>query len=450
MKFLESYFQLKKHGTDVATEAAAGASTFLTMSYIIFVQPAVLAATGMDFNSVMMATCLSSAFGSILMALMANYPIAMAPAMGHNFFFAFTVCGAVASGGMGFTWQQALAANLISGVLLTAMCYAGMIEGVIAAVPASLRHGIAVGIGLLIALLGLEWGGLVVSAPGVLVGMGSLHSPPALVTLAGVFVIVGLMIRKVRGAILIGILASAALALALGIARFHGIASIPPSIAPTLFKYDFQGLFSNTNVLAAIAIFLFLDLFDNVGTLVGVGSKAGLVNKDGKMPMAVQAMTANAIATVGGTVAGTSTVTSYIESAAGVAVGGRTGLTALVTALLFILAIFFAPLAQTVGGGYQTANGAYLYPVIAPALIVVGSLMISLAKEIDWEDQAEAFPAYLTIIIIPFTVSITDGIAAGFISYSALKTAKGDFASTPKLVHVLAVLFILRYAFLMK
>jgi AGZA family xanthine/uracil permease-like MFS transporter len=384
------------------------------------------------------------------MALMANYPIALAPAMGHNFFFAFTVCGAAASGGMGFTWQQALAANFISGVLLTAMCFAGMIGGVIGAVPVSLRHGIAVGIGLLIALLGLEWGGLVVDAPGVLVGIGDIHSPPALLTLFGVFLIVSLMIRKVKGAILIGVLASAGLALAFGMAQFKGIASVPPSIAPTFFKFDFSGLTAKPDLFAAIAIFLFLDLFDTVGTLVGVGSKANLIGKDGKMPMAVPAVTASAIASAGGTMLGTSTVTAYIESAAGVAVGGRTGLTAVVTGVLFLLAIFFAPLAQTVGGGYVAANGVRLYPVIAPALIVVGSLMISLAREIDWDDQAEGFSAYLTIIIIPLTVSITEGIAAGFISYSLLKTVKGDFRKVSPLTHGLAILFVLRYVFLMK
>ncbi|MDH4184751.1 MAG: NCS2 family permease, partial [Nitrospinota bacterium] len=434
MSYLESWFRLKEKGTDIPTEVTAGASTFLTMSYIIFVQPAVLSATGMDFNAVMMATCVSSAIACLLMAVLANYPIALAPAMGHNFFFAFTVCGAAAAGGMGFTWQQALAANFISGAILLALCLAGAVDYVIQAVPTCLRHGIAVGIGLLIALLGLEWGGVVVDNPGVLVGLGSLHRPPALLTLFGVFFIAGMMIRKVKGAILIGILVNAGLALAFGVAEFKGVAGMPPSIMPTLIKFDFAGLFSHPQFFVVVAIFIFLDLFDTIGTLVGVGEKAGLVDKDGRMPQGQRAIGADAAATVVGTALGTSTVTSYIESAAGVAVGGRTGLTAATTGILFLLAVFFAPLAQTVGGGYLTANGARLYPVIAPALIVVGSLMFSLAREINWDDPAEAFSAYLTIIIIPLTVSITEGIAAGFICYSVLMTIKGEFGKVSPLV----------------
>ena len=448
MERMSSFFRLKERGTDFRTEITAGASTFLTMSYIIFVQPAVLSAAGMDFGSVMMATCLASAIGSILMALLANYPIALAPAMGHNFFFAFTVCGAAAVGGMGLSWQQALAANFISGALLLALCLAGAVDYVIHAVPNCLRHGIAVGIGLLIALLGLEWGGIVVDAPGVLVGLGDVKSPPALITIFGVFLMASLMMRKIKGAILVGILASTALALAFGMAEFKGIAGAPPSISPTLFKLDFEGLFDHGQFWMVIAIFLFLDLFDTIGTLVGVGAKAGLSDKDGRMPQGQKAIGADAAATVAGTVLGTSTITSYIESAAGVAVGGRTGLTAVTTGILFLLAIFFAPLAQTVGGGYETASGARLYPVIAPALIVVGSLMFSLAKQIDWDEPAGAISAYLTIIIIPLTVSITEGIAVGFISYSLLNTVKGNFGKVSPLVHALAVLFILRYIFL--
>ncbi|MDH5637652.1 MAG: NCS2 family permease [Nitrospinota bacterium] len=446
---LNLFFRLKERGTDIRTEITAGTSTFLTMSYIIFVQPAVLSAVGMDFGSVMVATCISSAIGSILMGILANYPIALAPAMGHNFFFAFTVCGAVAVGGMGLSWQQALAANFISGVLLLVLCLVGAVDYIIRAVPNCLRHGIAVGIGLLIALLGLEWGGIVVGAPGTLVGMGRVGSPPALLTIFGTFLIAALMIRKIKGAILAGILVCAALALAFGMAEFKGIAGAPPSIRPTLFQFDFSGLLSHAQFWMVIATFLFLDLFDTIGTLVGVGAKAGLVDREGRMPQGQRAIGADAGATVVGTMLGTSTITSYIESAAGVAAGGRTGLTAMTSGALFLLAVFFAPLAQTIGGGYESAPGVRLYPVIAPALIVVGSLMFSLAREIDWAEPADAFSAYLTIIIIPLTVSITEGIAAGFISYSLLKTVKGDFWKISPLVHVLAALFLLRYAFLM-
>ncbi|MBI4829395.1 MAG: NCS2 family permease [Nitrospinae bacterium] len=448
MGFLERAFGLSTHNTTVATEATAGATTFLTMSYIVFVQPAVLSAAGMDFGAVMLATCLSSAFASILMAFLANYPVALAPAMGHNFFFVFSVCGAVAAGGMGFTWRQALAAVFVSGSIFLFLSLFGFREKVIAAVPESLRYGLAVGVGLLIALLGLEWGGIVVAKPGTLVGLGDITSGPALVCIAGTFTIAALMVMNVRGAILIGILASALVSIAAGYAAFHGVVSVPPSLAPTFLQLDFAGLFAHPQFWMVILIFFFLDLFDTVGTLMGVGLRAGLVDKNGKLPRAERALAADAAGTVIGAALGTSTVTSYIESAAGVAAGGRTGLTALVTALFFILAIFFAPLAQTVGGGYQVPGGPMLYPAIAPSLIVVGSLMLSLVRDIPWDDMSEAFPAYLAIIVTPLALSITEGISVGFIAYSILKTAKGDFFRVHPAAHVLALIFILRYVFL--
>jgi len=448
MGWLRDFFELDKRNTTVATEATAGATTFLTMSYIIFVQPAVLSAAGMDFGSVMMATCIASAIASCLMGLLANYPIALAPAMGHNFFFAFTVCGAVGTGGFGLTWQQGLAAVFVSGAIFLFLALFGFREKVIDAIPMSLRLGIAVGIGLLIALLGLEWGGIVVDRPGVLVGLGDVKSGPVLVTVFGVLVIMALMINKVKGAILIGILASAAVALVFGIATYHGIAGAPPSMDPTFLKLDFGGLFRSPNFWLVIAIFFFLDLFDTVGTLLGLATKADMLDEHGKLPRAERALSADAAGTVAGALLGTSTITSYIESASGVASGGRTGLAAIVTACLFILAIFFAPLAQTIGGGYKVAEGAYLYPVIAPALIVVGSIMLPLVKDIPWDDMAEGFSAYLTIIIIPLTVSITEGISAGFISYSILKTLSGRFWEVHPAVHLIAAAFLLRYVFL--
>jgi len=448
MNFLRSYFELDRHGTTPGTEATAGLTTFLTMSYIIFVQPAVLAVAGMDFGAVMMATCLASALATILMALLANYPIAQAPAMGHNFFFAFTACGPVAMGGFGLEWQQALAAVFISGSIMIALSLAGLMDKVVNAVPMAIRLGLAVGIGLLIALLGLEWGGIVVDRPGVLVGLGAIKSAPVLITLFGTFLIAALIIRKVKGAIIFGILASTGLSLAFGLSEFHGVVGAPPSLAPTFLHLDFLGLFANPEFWLVIAIFLFLDIFDTIGTLIGVATKAGLVDSDGALPGANRAIVADASGTVLGALLGTSTVTSYIESAAGVAEGGRTGLTALVTGLLFILAIFLAPLARTVGGGYEVSEGVWLYPAIAPALIVVGSLMLSLVREIPWDDMADSFSAYLTIVITPLTVSITEGLAAGFISYSFLKTCQGKFREVHPVAHVLAVLFILRYALL--
>jgi len=448
MNTIRSFFELDKHKTSVGTELAAGFTTYLTMSYIIFVQPAVLSVVGMDFGSVMMATCLSSAAATILMAIMANYPIAQAPAMGHNFFFVYTACGPAAMGGFGLEWSQALAAVFISGCVIIALCRAGALESVINSTPLSIRYGLAVGIGLLIALLGLQWGGIVVDKPGVLVGLGDIKSGPALLTVFGTFLTTILMVRRIKGAILFGILATSLIALATGMARFHGIAGPPPSMAPTFLKFDFPGLFKHHDFWMVIAIFLFLDLFDTVGTLIGVATKADLVDSDGKLPKAGKAIEADAGGTVIGAVLGTSTVTSYIESSAGVAVGGRTGLAALTAGLLFLVSIFFAPLAKTVGGGYEVSEGVYLYPVIAPALIVVGSLMLSLAKDIPWDDPAESFSAYMAIVVTPFTVSISDGISAGFISYSLLKTGQGGFFDVHPIVHILAALFLLRYAFL--
>ncbi|MBI4667225.1 MAG: NCS2 family permease [Nitrospinae bacterium] len=445
---VEKLFEVDKRGSSISREVTAGITTYLTASYIIFVQPAVLSLAGMDFGAVMTATCLSTALATIFMAFLANYPIVVAPAMGHNFFFALTVCGAVAAGGMGFHWSQALAAVFISGSLFLFLSLFGFREKIISAIPASLRLGIAVGIGLLIALLGLEWGGVIVAKPGVLVGLGSIKSPPVMLTLFGTFLILTLMIRNVKGSILWGILGSALVALPFGLTEFHGVVSAPPSLAPTLLQLDFPGLFGNKHFWLVIAVFFMLALFDTVGTLVGVATTAGLMDASGKIPKAEKAMAADAAGTVAGAMLGTSTVTAYIESAAGIAVGGRTGLAAIVTAGLFLLSTFLSPLAQMVGGGYKVAEGVYLYPIIAPALIVVGSLMLALVKEIKWEDPADGFSAYLAIIITPLSVSITEGVSAGFIAYSLLKTAQGKFLEVHWLTHVIALALAARYTFL--
>ncbi len=448
MDYIRTVFDLDQRNTTIGTEARAGLTTFLTMSYIIFVQPTIMVSAGMDFGSVMVATCLASAIATLFMALLANYPIAQAPAMGHNFFFAFTACGPVAMGGFGLEWPQALAAVFISGSIIITLSLLGVTNKIIDAVPGSIRYGLAVGIGLLIALLGLQWGGIIADAPGTLVRLGDIKSAPVLLTLFGTFLIAILMVRKINGAIMLGVLATAALALVTGIAKFHGIAGAPPSIEPTFLKLDFPGLFSNPNFWLVIAIFLFLDLFDTVGTLLGVATSAGLTKEDGTLPKADRAIEADAGGTVVGAMLGVSTVTSYIESASGVAVGGRTGLTAVVTALLFLLALFFAPLAQTIGGGYDAGSGVTLYPIIAPALIIVGSLMFPLVKHIRWDDMAESFSAYMTIIITPLTVSISEGLSAGFITYSLLTIFQSRFRETNIGVHILAGLFVLRYIFL--
>lgn len=449
MSVIEKFFEVEKRQSSISREILAGVTTYLTASYIIFVQPAVLSLAGMDFNSVMMATCIATAVATLFMAFFANYPIVVAPAMGHNFFFAITVCGAASVGGMGFSWAQALAAVFISGSLFLFLSLFGFREKVINAIPAPLRLGIAVGIGLLIALLGLEWGGIIVGKPGVLVGLGNIHSGPVLLSLFGTFLILSLMILKVKGSILWGILATALVALPFGLTSFHGVVSAPPSMAPTFLKLDFAGLFANHHWWLVVSVFFMLALFDTVGTLVGVATAAGLMDANGRIPRAERAMAADAGGTAVGALLGTSTVTAYIESAAGIAVGGRTGLAALVTAGLFLISVFLSPLAQMIGGGYKVAEGVYLYPIIAPALIVVGSLMLSLVKEISWDDPADGFSAYLAIIITPLSVSITEGVSAGFIAYSVLKTVQGKFREVHPLTHIIALALAMRYAFLM-
>ena len=440
---IEKIFRLQANQTTVRTEVLAGTTTFVTMSYIIFVQPVILSNAGMDFGAVMTATCLASAIGTILMAFLANYPIAMAPAMGHNLFFAFVVCGV-----MGFTWQQALGANFISGVLFIVLAAFRFREKLLQAVPEGLKNAIAAGIGLLIALVGLGYGGLVVKDPGFLLKMGNLHSAPVLLTLFGTAVISILLVLKIRGAILWGILATALVGIPFGLVQYQGqFVASPPSMTPTLLKLDIFGVL-NTNLLVVIFVFFFLDLFDTVGTLIGVSERAGFV-KNGKLPRAGRALMADAIATVSGTCLGTSTVTSYVESATGVSEGGRTGFANLVTALLFLLSLFFYPLVKMVGGGYMPEGASSpLYPAIAPALIIVGCFMIGCVKRVDWEDYSEAIPAFLTVVIMSVTMNITEGIAFGFISYSGLKSVRGEGKKVHPLIHVFALLFVLRYIFL--
>jgi AGZA family xanthine/uracil permease-like MFS transporter len=444
---LERRFGLERAGTTPAREAVAGATTFLTMSYIIFVQPAVLSSCGMDFGAVMVATCISSAAATFIMAFLANYPIALAPAMGHNFYFAVTVCGTAAMGGLGYSWETALAAVFVSGTLFVILSFWGMRELIMTVVPQSLKSAIAVGIGLLIAVVGLEWSGIVVARPGTLIGLGDLGSRPVLISLAGLAVMATLLSARVRGAIIIGIGVSLSAGLLTGAVRYHGLVGPPPSISPTLLRLDFSSLLGSHGVLTVIFVFFFLDLFDTVGTLIGVSEQAGFM-VDGRLPRARMALLSDAIGTVVGALLGTSTVTSYIESASGVAEGGRTGLANVVTGLMFLLALFVYPTARMIGGGFEAAGGSRLYPVIAPALIVVGSFMFKGIARIDWDDVTEAIPAFITIIIMPMTFSITEGIAFGFIAYSALCAVRGEWKRAHWLVHVIAVLFLVRYIFL--
>jgi len=437
MGFLNRFFKLEEKKTSFRIEMVGGITTFMTMSYIIFVQPAILSGAGMDKGAVMFATCISSSLATLLMGILAKYPIALAPAMGHNVFFAVIVCGT-----MGYSWQVALGAVFISGTIFIILSALGVWENLVASVPDSLKHAIAVGIGLFIALLGLEYGGLVVDAPGVLVGLGDLTSKPVALVLFGVILTSALMALRVRGAILIGILATAVLGIPLGIVKYHGILAAPPSVAPTFFKLDILGAL-NTGLITVVFIFFFLDLFDTMGTLIGVSGPAGFL-KEGKLPRANQAMLSDAIGTVGGAILGTSTVTSYIESTTGISQGARTGLANIFTSFLFLVALFFSPLAMMIGGDYNY-NGLILKPVVAPPLIIVGYLMMKCVVWIDWEDLTEAIPAFLTIVIMPLTLSITEGIAFGFISYALLKLVIGRGKEVHWLIYLFSVLFIFRY-----
>ncbi len=436
-EWLTRRFKIEENNTTIRREMAGGVTTFMTMSYIIFVQPAVLSAAGMDRGAVMVATCLASALATLLTGLLANYPVAQAPAMGHNVFFAVIVCGT-----MGYTWQVALGANFLSGIIFVVLAFLGFWSGLVASIPAALKNAIAVGIGLLIAFAGLQYGGLVVDTPGVMVGLGDLTSRPVLLVLFGVALTAVLMALRVPGAILLGIIGTALLGLPLGIIKYHGIISVPPSIAPTFLKLDILGSIKS-GLIAVIFVFFFLDVFDAVGTLIGISGPAGFL-KNGRLPRADKAMLADAVGTVGGTLLGTSTVSSYIESATGIAQGARTGLANLPTAGLFLAALFFSPLAEMVGGEVKYGD-LTLRPVVAPPLIIVGYLMMKCVSFIDWDDLTDAIPAFLAIIMMPLTLSITEGISFGFISYSLLKLVSGKGRQVHWLIYLFSALFILRY-----
>ncbi|HWP44168.1 MAG TPA: NCS2 family permease, partial [Blastocatellia bacterium] len=390
-------------------------------------------------------------FSTILMAFLANYPVAVAPAMGHNFFFAFTVVL-----GMGVPWQVALGAVFISGVIFIATSAFSFREQIVLAVPESLKSSIASGIGLLITLIGMEWAGLVRLDPNTFVRLGDLKSPPSLVALLGLVTTIILIARKVKGAILIGIMVSAVAAIPLGVVKApQAIVSLPPSLAPTALQLDVVGAIRQ-GLFAVIFVFFFLDLFDTVGSLIGIAKQSGLM-KDGRLPRAGRALLADAIGTTGSALVGNTTMVSYIESASGVAAGARTGVAALVVAALFLMALFFSPLVAAISGGYpltetlliegqQVTRAFMLYPITSPALIVVGSIMMRAVRDIEWDDFTESLPAFLTIVLMPLTFNITDGIAFGFIAYALLKLVTGRWREAHWLVYLFAALFVLRYA----
>lgn len=442
---LDEFFQLHANGTTVRTEVIGGITTFVTLSYIIFVQPAVLGTTGMDTGAVMTATCLASAFATALMGLWAKYPIAVAPAMGHNFYFAFMVAGPIAGGGMGYSWQVALGANCVAGVAFLVLSLAGLRERLIDAIPDPLKHAIAAGIGLLLALVGFEWAGLVRPAPGTLVALGNLHHPVTLLATAGTLLTAVLLARGTRAALLIGTLATGVAAVLLGFVPYRGLVAAPPSIAPTLGKLDIISAF-RPDLVPVIFVLFFLGLFDTVGTLIGVAEQADLL-RGGRLPRAREAMATDALGTVLGTALGTSTVTAYVESAAGVQAGARTGLASMVTALLFLAALFFSPVAHMAGEAVRVGTLS-TYPVVAPALIMVGSFMVRSVTRIDFTDVPAGIAAFITIVTMPFGFSITEGIAFGFISYAVLMLAAGRGREVHALLYLFAVLFVIRYGFL--
>jgi len=438
---IERIFNLNALGTNLKRELIGGSTTFLTMAYIIFVQPAVLSAAGMDFGAVMTATCLASAFAILVMGFYANYPIALAPGMGQNFFFAYTVVLT-----LGVDWQTGLAVIFIAGLIFVVLSFFGIREKIINAIPNSLKFAIAVGIGFMITLIGLEWAGLVVDDPVLLVSLGDFNHTATQLSLLGLVITAILIIRKVPGALLIGIIVTTLVGNLINLIPYQGLMSAPPAMSATFLKLNFANIFQVDLILLVIT-FLILDLFDTIGTLIGVANQAGFL-KEGKLPRAEKALLSDAIGTCVGALLGTSTVTSYVESAAGVASGARSGLANIFTAIFFIIALFFSPLIKMIGGGVEISENIRYYPTIAPVLILVGIYMIKSIQDIDWQDFSESIPAFITIIFIPFSFRITEGIAFGFIAYALLKLAAGKRNEVPMLVWFFALIFLLRFIFL--
>ncbi|UNK48932.1 NCS2 family permease [Lysobacter sp. S4-A87] len=440
IRAFESLFKLREHGSDVRTELIAGVTTFLTMSYIVFVNPSILGDTGMDVGAVFVATCLAAAIGTLVMAFAANYPVGMAPGMGLNAFFAFTVVGA-----MGYSWQQALGAVFISGIVFLLLTITGARAWLIAGIPHSLRSAITAGIGLFLAIIALQKSGVIVGDPDTLVSLGDLREPEPLLAVAGFLLIAVLEAWRVRGAILIGVLAVTASALLLGLVQYRGLIDLPPSLAPTLLQLDIRGALgggaglSLSAMLHVVIVFVLVEVFDATGTLMGVARRAGLLPTDDASPAQQKrfgrALFADSTAILAGSLLGTSSTTAYIESASGVQAGGRTGLTALVISALFLLALLFSPLAAMVPP-YATA----------PALLFVAGLMLRELGDVHWDDLTEAVPAALCTLAMPFTYSIANGLAFGFIAYAVLKLATGQARQVHSAVWVVAVLFVLRFA----
>ena len=428
---LDSFFRISENDSTVKRELLAGVTTFLTMAYIVFVNPSILEAAGMDHGAVFVATCLAAAIGTAIMGLYARYPIALAPGMGLNAYFTYGVVL-----GMGHTWQVALGAVFISGILFLVLSLLPVREWIINSIPKALKISISAGIGLFLAIIGLKNAGIVVDHPATLVTLGDLGDPKALLAAAGFVAMIVLSARRIPGAIIIAILVVTVVGIALGVSDAGGVFSLPPSLGPTFMQMDIMGALE-IGLVTIIFVFLFVDLFDTAGTLVGVAHRGGLLDADGRLPRLRSALVADSSATIVGAALGTSTTTSYIESAAGISAGGRTGLTAVVVAVLFLLCLFLSPLAGTIPG-YATA----------PALVFVATLMARGMAEIDWDDITEAGPAVITAISMPLTFSIANGIGLGFVTYVLAKLLGGRVSEVNPAIIILAALFALKFALL--
>ena len=428
---IQRYFQLKEHRTDVRTEVLAGATTFLSMAYITVVNPAILSDAGMDFGAVFVATCLAAAVGSLIMGVWANYPIAQAPGMGQNAFFTYGVVL-----GLGHTWEAALGAVFVSGIIFVILSLLPVREWLINAIPRNLKLGISAGIGLFLGFIALKNAGIVSDNPATLVALGDLTSPGAFICLAAFALIAALTARGITGAVIIGMLIATILGIVSGVSEYKGLISTPPSVDPVLFKFDLLAVL-DISMVTVVVTMLLVDVFDTAGTLVGVASRADLLDEEGKLPRLGRALISDSTATVVGGLVGTSSTTSYIESAAGVESGGRTGLVAVTVSGLFLLCLFLAPLAQTIPA-FATAA----------ALLFVACIMARSLADLDWDDLTESAPAIVCALGMPLSFSIADGIGLGFITYVAVKVMSGRAADCPIAVYVVAAIFLGKFAFL--
>lgn len=429
---MERTFGLAALGTTVRTELVAGVTTFMTMAYILAVNPAILGDAGMDRAALFTATALSATLATLFMALVAKLPFALAPGMGINAFFAYTVVI-----GMGHSWQTALTAVFLEGVLFVLLTALNVRELIINAIPLTLRHALSAGIGLFIAFIGLQNSGVITDSPSVLVALGNVKSPTVLIALGGLVLTAALLVRRVKGALLFGMLAATVIGIPLGVTRMPpgNLVSLPPSLAPVFFKFDFKSVLSG-DILVVLFTFLFVDMFDTVGTLVGVCDKAEMLDEKGNIPRVKQALFADAFGTLFGAVLGTSPVTTYVESAAGVAEGGKSGLTSLTVAGMFLLSLFLAPVFMMVPAA-----------ATAPALMIVGFFMMSPFQKIRFDDVSEALPAFVTLIMLPLTYSIADGIVFGMLSYVLVKLLAGKVRDVAPVTFILAVLFAVKLIF---